>query len=134
MQSSKLNHFHGFLFGTGDSLGILDFNFTKSGEVGNFDHFLVLNIPSWLEVSDLVQPEDASVKARALLGEALVLTPLPWLDLYPSSETSELESQVDKVSFDDFLMGLAELPGDSLMLPKPEGCNDEDLANCKAKK
>ena len=40
MQSSKLNHFHGFLFGTGDSLGILDFNFTKSGEIGNFDHFL----------------------------------------------------------------------------------------------
>ena len=38
------------------------------------------------------------------------------------------------MSFDDFLMGLAELPGDSLMLPKPEGCNDEDLANCKAKK
>ena len=38
MQSSKLNHFHGFLFGVGDLTGIFDFNFTlaKSREIGIF--------------------------------------------------------------------------------------------------
>ena len=84
MQSFKLFHFHdGFLCGIQDFLGIFNFNFTlsKSRKIGIFDDFFGENIPSWLEVSDLVQPEDVSVKARALLGEALVLTPLPWLDL-----------------------------------------------------
>ena len=92
-------------------------------KVGIFDEVFVIFLPSWLEVSDLVP--DVSVKARALLGDALVPT-LPWLDLYPSSETSELESQVDKVSFDDFLMGLAALPA-SLILPNPVALPTEDL-------